>query len=221
MLNIILTSYNRPALLRRTLDSLYCQTSQDFRVYLQDDGSNKQTRRVIDEYKDAFALTICNHAPSIDDRAGTTRYSVLINEILPTLTAGVVGYLCDNVEYHPYLVEVVLAWFERNPNRFSGYVTHRRDVFSADGRQRVGAAGDFGHWDELPPVPGPIHSPDGLLDHSQVFHRLPIDLRWSEDPTHKARGDGEFFTRLAAEYGPIYQIHQTRMTTEHLLEDRV
>lgn len=221
MMHIILTSYNRPALLRRALQSLIDQTCKDWVCYLQDDGSGGEVAAVIRSFRDP-RIIVREHATTETERQTSTRYSVLINEIMPTLREGVVGYLCDNVEYHPKLVEKVSEWFA-NTKHFAGYVYHMRDVYSANGLMRRGMASDFGHWDLLPPIPdeGPVHAPAGMLDHSQVFHRLPCGVLWNESPAVKACGDGDFFTRLAEAHGPILSISNIVLTLEHLLEGRV
>jgi glycosyltransferase involved in cell wall biosynthesis len=222
-MRVILTSYNRPALLQRTLASLKAQTAPDWKCYLQDDNSNRETMKVIRDACEADPRFIVGkHKTSDRERETTTRYSVLINEILPTLEEGIVGYLCDNVEYDPELVERVLAWFAQRPDHYAGYVLHARDVWSTDGTQRLGAASDFGHWNILPPLQGPVEAPAGWLDHSQVFHRLPCAVAWNESRDVLTRGDGDFFTRLVAAHGPIFPIDGEHiLTTEHLLEGRV
>lgn len=220
ILSILLTSYNRPALVRRTLESLIRQTCDRWRCYVLDDDSNMETWGVYQEFEDP-RIEIIAHDTAEEVRRTTTRYSVLINEMLPELKEGVVGYLCDNVEYHPRLVELVLYWFWRNPQHYAGYVEHMRDVWTVDGSKRLGTAAEFGHWNALPPVNGPIRTPDGWLDHSQVFHRLPADLAWNEDFAVVKRGDGDFFTRLVEKHGPIQPIYAHEfLTIEHLPEGK-
>lgn len=222
MLNIILTSYNRPTFVRRTIESLLAQTNGDFFCHIMDDNSNDETlnaiRKPLVKAQDPrFKLYI--HDTTAEERRSTTRYSVLINSILPQLTDGVVGYLCDNVEYHPRLVADVLEWFDANPDKFSAYVTHERDAYTLDG-ERIGGADALGHWNITPPHPGTIFvgpAVHGMLDHSQVFHRVPTPLRWNEDVSFKSFGDGAFFMKLIDEHGPIYPINTGVIrTVEHL-----
>ena len=204
----------------RALASLLIQSDKNWTCFIQDDNS-VDTLGLLREIDDPrFIIRL--HNTNATERINSTRYSVLINEILPALQSGIVGYLCDNVEYHPELVKTVNTWFEHNPDKFSGYVYHLRDVYSVDGKELRGMASDFGHWNQLPPGTGPVSAPAGLLDHSQVFHRLPVALRWNESPAIKTHGDGDFFTRLAGEYGPIYPVDQANvLTLEHLLEGRI
>ena len=215
MINVILTSYNRPIFLGKALNSLLAQTSPDWQCWLMDDGSDAATRGVIGQYAYEPRITTIFHDTSGFERMTTTRYSVLINSVLPLINEGIVSYLCDNVEYHPALVETVLKFFNDNPDVHSAYVPHDRDAYTESG-ERIGRADALGHWNRTPPRTETITIPQSNLDHSQVFHRLPVDIRWSEDIRHKYCGDGEFFTRLVKAYGPIEPIGERALTTEHL-----
>ena len=214
MLHVILTSYNRPKLLQRAVNSILAQTDDRWHLYLMDDNSNKP---VLDYLKtlDDKRITINRHKTIYKQRQESSRYAALINEVLPTLKSGVVGYLCDNVEYKPGLVEAVLSWFEDNPG--PGYVTQERDCYR-DGKY-LGAAVGWGHWATMPNRPGISYTVDtiqGHLDHSQVFHKLPVDLKWSEDIETVTHGDADFYMRLAATYGPIRCISAIPLTLEHI-----
>jgi GT2 family glycosyltransferase len=48
---VIAATYNQPQDLDRCLDSLLKQSTQDFEIYLADDGSGPETLKVIDKYK--------------------------------------------------------------------------------------------------------------------------------------------------------------------------
>lgn len=205
--HIILTSYNRPTLLRRALESVLSQTDNRWTCYVMDDNSNLETRRVIQEYRQRTGnIEVHWHSTKKADREATVRYSVLINSILPGLAAGVVGYLCDNAEWDEELVEKVLAWFEADGKRQAGYVKLGRDVWK-DGESSIVES----HPPVIPLTDGPVAQPDNVLDHSQVFHRLPMDIRWPEDPEVRRHGDGVFFTRLVEKVGPIEPIEPDRV----------
>lgn len=221
MLNIILTSYNRPRFIVRTIDSLLDQTDDRWQCTVIDDGSNTETLDVLTRYGslgEPRLNIILEGEP--DDRQASSRYAMLINQELPRLTTGIVGYLCDNVEYDVNLVATVLDWFDAHPDTFGGYVTHLRDVWRKDGSERLGTAEQFGHWNVTPPAPGAaIVDALGLLDHSQVFHRLPCEARWDESRETITRGDGVFFNRLIGQHGPLLAIAPGQpLTFEHLVK---
>jgi hypothetical protein len=92
-------------------------------------------------------------------------------------------------------------------------------MWTKDGRDRLGKASDFDHWDITPPVTMPIVKPFGMLDHSQVFHRLPIAARWEEDRAAVKCGDGLFFQQLVNEHGAIMPIKTGEvLSMEHLFK---
>ncbi len=223
MVHIILTSYNRAPLLRRGLDGLMNQTCPDWMCTVADDNSDKfDIKELRKEYPDKRFIWEENNTTALD-RKTKTRYSVLINRFLDgNPPGGIVGYMCDNVEYKPTLVENVLEWFDKNPLFFSGFVLHERDMYDFDLKTQKGKASDAGHWDILPP--GDLDlvtllNQTCIMDHSQVFHRLPVAVRWSEDIEHVKYGDQVFFQSLMLMHGAIHCINKTEpLTIEHLLE---
>jgi hypothetical protein len=207
------------------IDSLLDQTDDRWHCYLQDDNSNQATLDVIGEFEDHDQFTIGTHNTSMQERQETTRYSVLINEVLPDLKDGIAATLCDNVTYEPELVETVLAWFEAHPDAGSAYVTQSRDMYHLDGEdagEYMGWASEFGHWPIVPPNPGQaIWAPYGILDHSQVFHRLPVEVKWDESHEAVKDGDARFYIELIEKRGPIVCITDEILSCEHLLYERI
>jgi hypothetical protein len=133
--------------------------------------------------------------------------------------------MSDNVTYEPELVETVLAWFDANPNAGSAYVTQTRDMYHLDGfdaGEYMGWANEFGHWNIVPPNPGrEIYTPYGILDHSQVFHHLPVEVEWEESYDAVRDGDARFYIKLIEKRGPIECITPEVLSCEHLLYERI
>lgn len=50
-LSVIITTYNKPNYLSLALSGFDCQTNKDFEIIIADDGSDEQTRKVIEEFK--------------------------------------------------------------------------------------------------------------------------------------------------------------------------
>jgi spore maturation protein CgeD len=220
MLSIILTSYNRPLFVKRAIESILAQTSPLWRLVIQDDGSDAETVGIVMSYAQKNGrITASTRLVEPSERAAVTRYSMLINEVLPDVDTPLVGYMCDNVEYHPDMAANVISAFEQQPQMFAGYVLHRRDMWAVDGSKRLGDASDFGHWDQTPPYPGYYYGDAaGVLDHSQVFHRLPTACRWSEDIANVKKGDAVFFNQLIAHHGHIWPIRTDKvLSMEHLV----
>jgi spore maturation protein CgeD len=202
MLSIILTSYNRPLFVKRAIESILAQTSPLWRLVIQDDGSDAETVGIVMSYAQKNGrITASTRLVEPSERAAVTRYSMLINEVLPDVDTPLVGYMCDNVEYHPDMAANVISAFEQQPQMFAGYVLHRRDMWAVDGSKRLGY-GDAA----------------GVLDHSQVFHRLPTPCRWSEDIANVKKGDAVFFNQLIAQHGHIFPIRTDKvLSMEHLV----
>ena len=216
-LTIILTSWNRPKFVVRAVESVLAQTNPNWRLIIQDDGSGMGTVGKLRRYADSDSR-ITLHEHTVTNRDKVTRYAVLINEAYQWVNGGLVGYMCDNVEYKPEMVDSVLAYFAENPDTGAGYVYHERDYWSVSGH-RIGRASDVGHWDYTPPVVRDIHEPMGMLDHSQVFHRWPIQARWDEDRAAVKCGDGLFFQKLILETGAIKPIRPGKvLSLEHLFQ---
>jgi hypothetical protein len=85
----------------------------------------------------------------------------------------------------------------------------------------LGAASLARHWDFTPPNPHLAYNGNvaGILDHSQVFHRLPTSLRWMEDIKALKNGDGRYFNQLTEHFGAIYPIAKGQvLSMEHLFK---
>ncbi|MFD6398980.1 glycosyltransferase [Nocardia sp. NPDC060249] len=73
VLSVIIPTYNRAALLARTLDSLNCQHSPvPFEVIVSDDGSTDDTRAIVSRYAEQLALTY-HFQPDLGFRASAAR----------------------------------------------------------------------------------------------------------------------------------------------------
>jgi len=226
LLTIILTSYNRPRLIRRTLVSLIQQTDPRWECLVLDDGSNQETLDVLAPFVNDKRFQMMTFRTTPEERAATARYATLLNMV--QVSNGIVGYLCDNVEYKPRLVSRVNSFFLTNPNAFSGYVLQYRDIWARendgegpDGERRIAHSVETNMIPILPRIQAeqiPAGKIKMELDHSQVFHRAPIDLKWDESLEAKACGDGIFFEQMAEKYGPIRAISPGEILTyEHTL----
>ena len=225
MLNIILTSYNRPFFLKRAVESVMAQTSGDWRLFVLDDGSdNEEVNEYLDSLNDK-RIEVRHFYPTDEERAASSRYAVLINSVLPALDKGIVGYLCDNVEYDQNLVRSVLDWstqFEYNNRQGIGYAVQKRDVYDRYGNYLAPAA-QFGHWPTMPLESDSMISLEypyvrGRLDHSQVFHTLPCRVLWNEGIDTVKYGDADFYTRLGEAWQTEYRLIPGAYTLEHILK---
>ena len=218
-ITVLLTSYNRPVLLRRALDSLQAQTVEDWRCCVIDDDSPQEVKDIIHEYADADPRiepwAVVGVTP--EARAASARYSVNINRFYHLVNDPLaLVHMCDNVEYMPGCFAAVMDHFTAHPDALAGYVLHKRDIWQ-DGRV-VGLLSLRGHGDTTPPHPGHVvRNPLGRLDHSQVFFRGHVRLQWPEELRYRDRGDGVAFTRFVERHGGIPPIapYDAVLSVEH------
>lgn len=216
-ITVLLTAWNRPELLRKAINSVCAQTFVNWRCLVLDDGSDQDTLDMYAAIEDP-RIQVHYYLPTPRERAHSTRYSVNINRWLPKLNSGIVMYMTDNTEYKPELMTTVAAWFVEHPLAFSGYVVSERDCYTMDG-EYLGTAGEYNHWPRMPdrviPFGGDM---TGLLDHSQVFHRVPTRLLWDESIAAKPHGDALFYNRMIKEYGAILPIYNQPLLVEHIVK---
>jgi glycosyltransferase involved in cell wall biosynthesis len=74
MVSIIVPTYNRANIIRKSIDSILSQTYGDFELIIVDDGSTDDTKIVVDSYKDKRIRYIRNdsssHGPSVARNIG-------------------------------------------------------------------------------------------------------------------------------------------------------
>jgi len=61
LISIIITTYNSPNYLRVCLNSFIHQTDKNFEIIIADDGSTKETKNVIEKYKNNFRISHAWH----------------------------------------------------------------------------------------------------------------------------------------------------------------
>ena len=64
--SVIITTYNNPAWLEKVLWSYTCQTRKDFEILIADDGSNDETRELIEAMRSQVPFPI-RHVWQEDD----------------------------------------------------------------------------------------------------------------------------------------------------------
>ncbi len=53
LISVIITTYNSPDFLKKCIDSFFFQDDKNFELIIADDGSTKETKKIIDDYKDS------------------------------------------------------------------------------------------------------------------------------------------------------------------------
>lgn len=192
--SVILTTYNRPAMLRRAVESVLAQTFPDFELLVFDDNSGDPEQRAYLERLERSGdprIRVWRSDVRNEDRSKLTRYAVLCNKGLLEIAEGeYVSYLCDDDYFLPMRLERMVA--RMNP---------AEDVHAVYGSQKVVELVD-GH-EEARGVREAVlvnRAPDCSIDHSSVMHTRESGIAvggWETGPEVWSHGDGVFFQKLA------------------------
>lgn len=190
-ISCILTSYNRPTLVRQALKSVAEQTHRDFQLIVIDDSTKMSIFPIVDEFKFPQS-TVCVTPVSAQERAKTNRLGVNVNWGLRQAKGDVICYLADDDYYFPTWFEHLNRFFTENPEKQVAYGILK---FSESMEMELEEAGMF----RFPG--GIVKEPMGILDHNQVAHRRfdPPQL-WQESVGTVMNVDGWFFSQLANTY---------------------
>lgn len=192
----ILTSFNRPRMLRQALKSIKDQTHQDYELILMDDSSIFDAKPVVQEF--GFKSVKFFHTDVSAARRGTeNRCGININRALEIARGDIITYLCDDDYFYP-------SWFQAVVNHMANpgiQVSYGRLYFSSSPEMVFPSSGPS-IW------PGhPIIDPYAVLDHSQVAHRrFTPPFKWPETIDVLGIPDGTYFRTIAQAGHPFYQI---------------
>jgi len=193
----ILPTYNRPKLLHVAIKSMLSQNSDDWELWVYDDGSNYDFKtEVIGEYKDPRIHFFQGPPLPPNKRFGVCRYAVVNNILLKKSGNDLVSYLCDDDSYWPEAIGGAIQFFKDNPEKSIGFGIL---TFSEPGEDLPRESRKTRYCTV------PIGHPFGALDQNQVIHRR-LCLQhtyWFEGKEAWPRGDAHFFQKLAEKY-PFY-----------------
>lgn len=223
-LSLICPAYNRPALLRRLLDSLKRQ-SGDFEIAILNDNSpNPEVERVAMEYLSDYQVSGFYRKSNVSngDRLKLTRPAVCVNEMYPLLMGDIVGYTCDDHEYVDGAIESALRFFGENPRVNCGYIgcVYRFVDF------RTGELVDIPPMARYHPTwmnyGGVLHAVFTLLDSCQFFHRYEYGVEWDTHPSKWLGTDAHAMEEILVRSGgccyPINHPENTAMVISNLNE---
>ncbi len=190
----ILSSYNRPRMVRDALKSISDQTHRDYEVIVVDDSDQFDIRPVVEEF--GFAdFSVIHNSVSPQDVARQNRVAINCNAGLRKATGDLICYLCDDDYYYSDWFKEAAAYFTSNPGITVAFgklsYHHGTDMLFSYDRENVRF------------FPHPVREPFHQLDHNQVMHRrFSAPIFWDESPEWAAINspDGYFWNRLASQY---------------------
>lgn len=202
----LVTTFNRPWLLKKCLDSISRLDDPRWEVLIADDhSSDPHTYQICKDFIRAHSqnrVFYLNTEIADEWREKTVRFSVNINVLAQHVWGDYMMYLTDDAEVLPPLCSEV-HWFFDKQQVTSGYVG--QVIIDADyitGERTSERAELRGN----PQYGQPITKAFCVLDHSQVVHKREAFASWPVESQHWHHADGLFFDDLAARTGPIYPI---------------
>jgi glycosyltransferase involved in cell wall biosynthesis len=109
--SVLIPTYNRAALLREALDSVFAQTFQDFEIIVVDDGSTDDTREVVGSYgPDVQYLFIDHGGPARARNAG-----------MQAARGEYLCYLDSDDLYYPHKLALQVDHLDRHPDSVMVY----------------------------------------------------------------------------------------------------
>jgi glycosyltransferase involved in cell wall biosynthesis len=186
----IVSSFERPKGLRRTLESVQTQTTRgEMEVIVCDDASRcTEVGRVLEEFAGRGAVVIAGERRPVEHKEVYCTFTDLINRALDRAKGEYLSYITDGNEWTPGRCEHYAAFLDANPEVFLvwGMVQNVRDgeplPMPAYGQMRMADIVQRIHW-------------GNFIDHGSVMHRR-THLRWSTDPKSWRFADWLFWQRL-------------------------
>lgn len=215
---VILSSYNRPQLVRQAIRSVLDQTLSNLELIIADDGSNEDTLQAI-YFECSTDERVVLQLHHVRERSGMImRYAQRINQALNKATGETISYLPDDDLFFPERLAGLSAFLDSHPKVFTVYgrsytrqfgsdLPHdperarlcdlppdREFVFNRDPPdQAYWWPGDLADW-----AAKDSRAVGWAPDHGQVMHRR-CELRWPELPEECTSGgcpDHQFYTNL-------------------------
>lgn len=185
--SVLLTTWNRPGMLREAAASVLAQTFTDFELIVLDDNSDAPGQReVLNRLWDHPQVVLFKSGVQPAERAARVRYAVLANVGLGVARGEYVTYLCDDDLYLPGRLAAMVARLDQG------------DCQVVYGSQRTERDGTPGF---VRPAAGVLAKASMVVDHSSVMHTRAAGLAaggWDEDPANWRHADAVFWDRLTA-----------------------
>lgn len=195
----ILTSYNRPKMIRQALKSVADQTHKNYELLIFDDSTAFDIMRVVSEFQFP-SLQVHHTVINAEERRARGRLGVNCNHGLYLAQGDLVCFLCDDDYYYPNWFEHAAGYFEKDVN-LDKRVGFGALSYSSKPEMEFPVYG-FGIWHERP-----IVAPGNRIDHNQVMHRrFNPPFKWPEDFASTAAPDSVYFSSLAEAGHTFYPI---------------
>jgi glycosyltransferase involved in cell wall biosynthesis len=214
--SIIMTSYNKPGYIAKSIQSIVDQTFTDFELFLMDDNSNAETIKAIEPFlNDKRIKFYQSDIQTMNERVEKVRYAALINEALHKASGEYISYATDDNCYRKNRLEKMVDYLESDQ---SAMIVYSASLVNYLNERSEITKQQLRHAKRMVPV-APCQ-----IDHCSVMHRssiLPVIKEkfgsyWDENPEFYRIGDARFFWRLNQfwDFYPIEDILDDNYITE-------
>jgi glycosyltransferase involved in cell wall biosynthesis len=145
--SVIMTSYNKPAYIGKSIQGILNQSHTNFELFLMDDNSNEATQQVIKPFLEDHRIRFFrSDITDIADRAAKLRYSVLINQAFSMAEGEYITYATDDgvVTRSVYRPAGRMTWLAPCAIDHCS-VMHRRSILT-----KLDEVWGSSYWDENP-----------------------------------------------------------------------
>jgi spore maturation protein CgeD len=181
--SVLLTTYNRPGMLREAIGSVLAQTYEDYELIVLDDNSSDPAQwEVLADHRNDVILYKSDITPA--ERPERVRYAVLANIGLALARGEYVTYLCDDDLYLPRRLELMTARLDEG------------DCQIVYGSQQVTRGGTEQFTRYATRI---LPKASMVVDHSSVMHTAQAARDaggWDEDRANWRHADATFWDRL-------------------------
>lgn len=152
-ITVIMTSYNRPVAIRKSIESVLNQTYNDLELVIVDGSTNNAAVDVIKEYltyKNVSLILLPN-----------TNCSAKINHALKTIETPFVTYITDDDTYYPQRLERLISEIDCGNGKHIVYGNQSRVFYNQDGSIR-----EY----HIARANGVLSKASCVVDHNSVLH---------------------------------------------------
>ncbi|MFB7141778.1 glycosyltransferase family A protein [Gottfriedia sp. NPDC056225] len=214
--SIIMTSFNKPEYISKSIQSILNQTFTDFELLLMDDNSSEETLDKIRPFlSDQRIRFFQSNIKTMKQRVEKVRYADLINQALTIAKGEYISYATDDNCYRKNRLEKMVHYLENHPKVMIAYSASLVNILN-ENKEIINT--------KLRATHGIVSVASCQIDHCSIMHRksiLPIIYEkfgsyWDVDPTFYRIGDARFFWRLNHfwDFYPITEILDDNFITE-------
>lgn len=223
MITTIITTYHRPKLLKRAVESVLSQTYPNFKVCVYDNGSDEETSNIMREFLEKDSRVFYHRHPENIGMMGNYKYAY------ERVDTKYFSFLSDDDYLLPHFYETALRDYEIYPD--AGFVACRVTAYD-ENQQLVGDV--LSRWErqgyykapmgmvEMLKSNGRFPVPTGVLFQTEIVKdispdwRKEVQLLW--DPDYLLQISAKYPFVINKEICAIYCAHADAFSTEYYMD---